>query len=220
MLALKDQAKSVEKGIPQALALQYAPFGEVAELRSQLLTAAFDRAFLVEPWPRTRAEFEKRREEGRNRVTLIAQEMGRLVGAILTEFFALQRKIATLAKPFPEVARDLTEWQGRLLQKGFLAQTPFERLQHFPRYLKAAAVRIDKLRADPARDAQRLAELRPLEQRHQRRLAELKGQADARLEDFRWQLEELRISLFAQELRTPQPVSAKRLEKAWQQLAG
>jgi ATP-dependent helicase HrpA len=81
-------------------------------------------------------------------------------------------------------------------------------------------MRLDKLRADPARDARALAELRPLEQRFQRRLAELKGQADVRLDEFRWLLEELRISLFAQELRTPQPVSVKRLDKVWAQLAG
>ena len=81
-------------------------------------------------------------------------------------------------------------------------------------------MRLDKLRSDPARDAQRLSELRPLEQRHLRLLAERKGSADARLEEFRWLLEELRVSLFAQELRTPQPVSVKRLERAWAQLVG
>jgi len=81
-------------------------------------------------------------------------------------------------------------------------------------------MRLDKLRADPARDAQRLAELRPVEQRFLRVLAERKGVPDPRLEEFRWLLEELRVSLFAQELRTPQPVSLKRLEKAWSQLSG
>ena len=91
---------------------------------------------------------------------------------------------------------------------------------YLPRYLKAVTLRLDKLRADPQRDAQRLAELRPLEQRYTRQLAERRGAADARLDEFRWLLEELRVSLFAQELRTPQPVSVKRLEKAWSQLAG
>ncbi len=90
---------------------------------------------------------------------------------------------------------------------------------HLPRYLKAIALRLDKAKADPARDAARMAELRPLEQRYLRRLAELKGAADARLDAYRWLLEELRVSLFAQELRTPQPVSVKRLDKAWQQLS-
>ena len=79
-------------------------------------------------------------------------------------------------------------------------------------------MRLDKHRADPARDAAKLAELKPLEQRYLRLLAERKGQADSRLAEFRWLLEELRVSFFAQELRTPQPVSVKRLEKVWAQL--
>jgi ATP-dependent helicase HrpA len=118
------------------------------------------------------------------------------------------------------VADDVAAQLQRLVPKRFLAQTPWAALQHFPRYLKGVVMRLDKLRTDAARDTQRLAELRPLEQRWQRRLAELKGQADARLDEFRWMLEELRISLFAQELRTPQPVSVKRLEKVWSQLTG
>ena len=79
-------------------------------------------------------------------------------------------------------------------------------------------LRLDKWRADPARDAQRLAELRPLETRYTRRLADLMGPDDNRLTEYRWLLEELRVSLFAQELRTPQPVSVKRLDKVWAQL--
>jgi len=88
-------------------------------------------------------------------------------------------------------------------------------LQHLPRYLKAITLRLDKLRGDPARDAQRLAELRPQEQRYWRLVAERKGAMDERMQEFRWLLEELRVSFFAQELRTPQPVSIKRLDKAW-----
>jgi ATP-dependent helicase HrpA len=79
-------------------------------------------------------------------------------------------------------------------------------------------LRLDKIRADPARDATRLAELKPQEQRYWRLVAERKGAADARLLELRWLLEELRVSFFAQELRTPQPVSVKRLEKLWTQL--
>jgi ATP-dependent helicase HrpA len=79
-------------------------------------------------------------------------------------------------------------------------------------------LRLDKQRGDPARDAARLAELRPLEQRWQRKTAELRGAAHARMDEYRWLLEELRVSFFAQELRTPQPVSVKRLDKAWSQI--
>lgn len=85
-------------------------------------------------------------------------------------------------------------------------------------YCRDATLRLEMYRADPARDATRLAELRAQEQRYWRLVAERKGVMDDRLEEFRWLLEELRVSFFAQELRTPQPVSVKRLEKAWAQL--
>ena len=78
-------------------------------------------------------------------------------------------------------------------------------------------LRLDKLRA-ALRATARLAEQRPLERRYLRRLAELKGAPYQRPAEYRWLMEELRVSLFAQELRTPQPVSAKRLDKAWAQM--
>jgi ATP-dependent helicase HrpA len=101
-----------------------------------------------------------------------------------------------------------------------LQTAPWPRLQHLARYLKAITLRLEKYRADPARDAARLAELRPQEQRYWRLVAERKGAVDDRMQEFRWLLEELRVSFFAQELRTPQPVSVKRLDKAWAQEYG
>ena len=88
----------------------------------------------------------------------------------------------------------------------------------FARYLKTITARLDKYRADPARDATKLAELRPSEQNYWRLVAERKGAVDDRMMEFRWLLEELRVSFFAQELRTPQPVSVKRLDKLWVQI--
>jgi len=138
---------------------------------------------------------------------------------VLTDYATALRKLKD-SRPPKEVADDVAAQLQRLLPKRFVASTPYPQLQHLPRYLKAVTLRLDKLRADPARDAQRLAELRPLEQRWLRRLGELKGAADLRMNEYRWLLEELRVSYFAQELRTPQPVSAKRLDKAWAQLSG
>jgi ATP-dependent helicase HrpA len=136
---------------------------------------------------------------------------------VLVEYAAAVRKLKD-AKPPKEVADDIQAQLQRLMPKRFVGAVPYAQLQHYPRYLKAIVLRLDKLRGDPARDAQRLAELRPLEQRYVRRLSDLKGAADARLDEYRWLLEELRVSFFAQELRTPQPVSVKRLDKAWGQL--
>ncbi|MFZ5568562.1 MAG: ATP-dependent RNA helicase HrpA [Pseudomonadota bacterium] len=218
-LQIKDALKYLEKNIPdlQKMAVAYMPLGTMEELRAQILDVALERAFLLDPLPAHEFDFKKRLEEGRGRLTLIANEVARLAGVILTEYAAAARKIKD-TKNAPEATADCTQQLQRLCPKRFLAQTPWPQLQHYARYLKAITLRLDKYRADPARDAARLAELRPQEQRYWRLVAERKGVMDERLQEFRWLLEELRVSFFAQELRTPQPVSVKRLDKAWAQL--
>jgi ATP-dependent helicase HrpA len=219
-LQLREPLKFLEKNIPdlQKMAAAYLSLGTLEELREQIIEVALDRAFLAEPLPVDAAGFKARLDEGRARLNLIAAEVARLAGSVLAELAAAQRKLKD-AKPPREVAEDIGAQLQRLCPKRFIAQTEWTALQQFQRYLKAIVLRLDKLRADPARDAARLAELRPLEQRWLRRVAELRGAPHARLDEYRWLLEELRVSLFAQELRTPQPVSAKRLDKAWQQIA-
>src|SRR6185312_12066220 len=152
-----------------------------------------------------------------------AQEIQRLAATIQAENAQVQKRLAALQKAFPQPVEEVKQQCARLIAAGFLARTPWERLQHLPRYLKAAALRLDKLRADPRRDAERAAQIAPLEQawcRDWAARAKLGGTegAGAELEQFGWLLEELRVSLFAQELKTPVPVSAKRLAKFWQTL--
>jgi ATP-dependent helicase HrpA len=204
-LQLREPLRLLERGLAdvQRLAAAYLALGTFEELRAQIVEVALERAFFAEPLPHD----------------LIAQEVARQAGAVLGEFAAATRKLKD-SRPPKEVHDDISAQLGRLVGRRFLADTPWTALQHLPRYLKAVTMRLDKLRGDPARDAARLAELRPLEQRWLRRLAELKGAQDTRLEEYRWLLEELRVSFFAQELRTPQPVSAKRLDKFWMQLSG
>ncbi|WP_430623254.1 ATP-dependent RNA helicase HrpA [Brachymonas denitrificans] len=218
-LQVKDALKYLEKNLPdfQKMAAAYMPLGTAEELRQQILDVAMDRAFLGDSLPTDAEAFAKRVDEGRGRLSLIAQEVARQAGVVLTEFAVASRKIKD-TKIQPDAVADATQQLQRLCGKRFLAETPWPQLQHLPRYLKAITLRLDKLRADPARDAQKMAEHKPLEQRYWRLVAERKGQLDARMQEFRWLLEELRVSFFAQELRTPQPVSVKRLEKAWQQL--
>ncbi|MDB5915177.1 MAG: hprA [Ramlibacter sp.] len=218
-LQLRDALKYLEKNIPelQKMAVAFMPLGTMEELREQIIEVALDRAFLLDPLPADPAQFQRRLDEGRGRLTLIANEVARLAGTILVEYAAAVRKIKD-TKIVPEATADAAQQLQKLVPRRFLAATPWSRLQHLPRYLKAIVLRLDKLRADPARDASRLAELKPQETRFWRLLAERKGVMDERMEDLRWLLEELRVSFFAQELRTPQPVSVKRLEKVWSQL--
>ena len=228
-LQIKDALKYLEKNIPdlQKMAVAFmqvgrtgegaAGGGTIEELREQILAVALDRAFLLEPLPANEFDFKRRVEEGRGRLTLIATEVARLAATILTEYAVAARKIKD-TKNAPDTVADCAQQLQRLCPKRFLVQTPWPQLQHFARYLKAITLRLDKYRADPARDATRLTELRPQEQRYWRLVAERKGAVDARMQELRWLLEELRVSFFAQELRTPQPVSVKRLEKVWGQV--
>jgi ATP-dependent helicase HrpA len=218
-LQIRDALKYLEKNIPdlQKMAVAFMALGSAEELRAQIIDVALDRAFLLDPLPGDAAGFKQRIEEGRGRLTLIANEVARLAATILAEYATALRKIKD-TRQAPEATQDATQQLQRLVGKRFLAETPWLALQHYARYLKAVTLRLDKLRADPARDAQRLAELKPQEQRYWRLVAERKGAVDARMLEFRWLLEELRVSLFAQELRTPQPVSVKRLDKVWAQL--
>jgi len=219
-LQIKDALKYLEKNIPdlQKMAVAYMPLGGADELKAQIIDVALNRAFLLEPLPNDETGFKRRTDEGRGRLTLIANEVARLASGVLSEFALAQRKIKD-TKNAPDATADCTQQLQRLLPKNFLTTTPWPQLQHAARYLKAISLRLEKYRADPARDALRLAELKPLEQKYWRLVAERKGQTDARMLEFRWLLEELRVSFFAQELRTPQPVSVKRLEKAWAQLS-
>ncbi|NBS45961.1 MAG: ATP-dependent RNA helicase HrpA, partial [Betaproteobacteria bacterium] len=218
-LQIRDALKYLEKNIPemQKMSVAFMALGTADELRMQIIDLAIDRAFLLDPLPADEGAFKRRVEEGRGRLALIANEVARLALTILTEFAAASRKLKD-TRGQPEVQADITQQLQRLVPKRFLAVTPWASLQHLPRYLKAITLRLDKLRSDAARDAQRMSELRPQEQRYWRLVAERKGATDERMQEFRWLLEELRVSFFAQELRTPQPVSIKRLDKVWAQL--
>ncbi len=218
-LQLKEPLKFLEKNIPdlQRMSVLFMGLGTAEELRDQIIGVALDRAFLADPLPTDQLAFKKRIDEGRSRLNLIAQEVARAAHAVLQELANASRKLKD-SRPPKDVGDDVAAQLQRLVPKRFALDTPWAQLQHLPRYLRAITARLDKLRADAARDAKLMSEVKPLEQRYTRRLAELKGVRDARLDDFRWQLEELRVSLFAQELRTPQPVSVKRLDKVWAQI--
>jgi ATP-dependent helicase HrpA len=217
-LNLKDQVRAVER-LPglRELALQYMSFGTEAELKARLVEATLGRCCLLEPLPTDADAFAKRCAEAKSRVSLVAQEFIRLTGQLLVEHVALQKRLSGL-KTFPEVVADLQGQLGALLPKDFLVAFEWDRLAHFPRYLKGASVRLDKLRNNPARDAQSMSEWKVLAQAWEReRLARRRaGVEDPALEEFRWLLEELRVGLYAQELRTPMPVSVKRLQKIWE----
>jgi ATP-dependent helicase HrpA len=217
-LSLREQVRAIER-LPgmRDLALAFIQFGTEAELKSQLVSATIARVCLVEPLPVDAAGFEQRCIQSRSRLSLVAQEFMRLVGQLLTEHASVVKRLGGL-KAHADVVTDIRDQLDALLPKAFLVSFPWERLTHFPRYLKAVSVRIDKLRNNPGRDSELMGQWQSLARPFEReRIARLKaGVADPELGAFRWLLEELRVGLFAQELKTPMPVSVKRLQKIWE----
>ena len=112
----------------------------------------------MEPWPANEKEFSARAKDAKARLNLVGQEIARLVGAVLAEYHALQKALPGF-RTHVQATQDIKQQLEWLLGKDWVAHTPYERLQHLPRYLKAINIRLEKLRANPSRDAQQLAQL-------------------------------------------------------------
>ncbi|SFA83477.1 ATP-dependent helicase HrpA [Collimonas sp. OK607] len=216
-LQLKEQLKFLEKNIPglQQMGMQFLALGSQEELRDQIIHAGLERACLQLPLPRTAAEFTQRKDEGKSRLGLLCNEIARLAALILGEYHGLPKRLQG-AKGHPQAVADIQAQMQSLVGKRFIADNDYANLTHFPRYLKAVNVRLEKLRADPSRDAKLMAEWAQVATPWQRAQKDRSGKTDPKQAEFRWLLEELRVSLFAQELRTPMPVSVKRLQKVWE----
>jgi ATP-dependent helicase HrpA len=220
-LSNKDTLKALQKQLPgiRELGLLFINVGSVEGLIDQILNIALERAFMTEQLPVNTEQFAERLQAGKPRLALIAQEISRHALNALQAHADLQKKISSAKAASPTAYTDIqTQMQGLIFSK-FVAEIPYSQLVHVPRYLKAIAMRIDKLRSNPSRDAQCQKDWESVARPWQKLIQGNKGSAayamaeDQALVDFRWQLEELRVALYAQELKTPTPMSLKRLEK-------
>jgi len=220
-LSNKDTLKALQKQLPgiRELGLLFINVGSVDGLVDQILNLAIERAFMAEPLPTNSEQFAERLQAGKPRLALIAQEISRHALNALQAHADLQKKMASAKAASPAAHADMQTQMQALIFPKFVAEIPYGQLVHLPRYLKAIAMRIDKLRSNPSRDAQCQKDWESVARPWQKLLQGGKGSAsyamteDQGLQDFRWQLEELRVALYAQELKTPTPMSLKRLEK-------
>ena len=220
-LSNKDTLKALQKQLPgiRELGLLFINIGSVDGLIEQILNLALERAFMSEPLPVNAEQFIERLQAGKPRLALIAQEISRHALNALQAHADLQKKMASAKASSATAYADMQTQIQALIFPHFVAQVPYGQLVHLPRYLKAVAMRIDKLRSNPSRDAQCQKDWESVARPWQKLLQGSKGSAsyamteDQALQDFRWQLEELRVALYAQELKTPTPMSLKRLEK-------
>jgi len=220
-LSNKDTLKALQKQLPgiRELGLLFINIGSIEGLIDQILNLALERAFMSEPLPINAEQFAERSQAGKPRLALIAQEIARHALNALQSYADLQKKVASAKAASPTAHADIqAQMQGLIFPK-FVAEIPYAQLVHLPRYLKAIAMRIDKLRSNPSRDAQCQKDWESVARPWQKLLQVNRSTTsyamaeDQVLMDFRWQLEELRVALYAQELKTPTPMSLKRLEK-------
>jgi ATP-dependent helicase HrpA len=217
-LSLQVQFQFLEKNLPNftRLALAYRHLGDADQFRDALIQAIADRACLGDDnLPRSQQEFDAQLSKARARLKPVADALLQTVAQVLDEYTQIQ---ARLKAPWPHVVKDVQDQLAHLVYAGFINATPWTQLQHLPRYLKGISLRLSKLPARLDHDQRHSSVLATLTstlrtRRDKHRKANVD---DPALETFRWQLEELRISLFAQELKTPQPVSLKRLQKLWE----
>lgn len=207
--------------LPRNVALYLKLLEYTADTLGREIGAAALRETFTEGQPvvRDAEAFAARLISGRPQLHAIHTARTRLVVAILHAADEVESLLKAATLPLP-TQEDLAEQLAWLVFPGFAETVPSAQLLHVPRYLEACRVRLQRAPSNPAGDQRKLAEFAP----HWQRYAQLTAQAElprhdrARLAEYRWLLEEFRVSLFAQELRTPVPVSAKRLDALWQQV--
>ncbi|WP_250314970.1 DUF3418 domain-containing protein [Neisseria sp. Marseille-Q6792] len=215
-LQLKEQVKDLNKGIQgftqAAMLLKHI---NADTLRDDLTQAVCDRAFIGEDeLPRNEKAFKEQIKRARSRLPAVKEALSRYLQETAAAYAELNGKLGK--HPLTHLLRLRLQ---TLLADGFATRTPWAQWPRLPIYLKAMTLRLEKYSGNPARDAAREADIQELEQMWQEKTDGLVKQGQSVSDDlaaFRWMIEELRVSLFAQELKTPYPVSVKRLLKEWE----
>ena len=217
-LQLKEQIKDLNKGIQgftqAAMLLKHI---NADTLRDDLTQTVCDRAFIGEDeLPRNEKTFKEQIKRARSRLPAVKEALSRYLQETAAAYAELGGKLGK--HPLTHLMRQRLQ---TLLAAGFATRTPWAQWPRLPIYLKAMTLRLEKYSGNPSRDAAREADIQELEQMWQEKTDSLVKQGQPVSDDlaaFRWMIEELRVSLFAQELKTPYPVSVKRLLKEWESL--
>ncbi|MGE0371308.1 MAG: ATP-dependent RNA helicase HrpA [Gammaproteobacteria bacterium] len=218
LLAMSAKVKYLKKEMPgrNRMCACYLPLGTCGDLQEQLIEAAVDRTFLHgRPLPRSDADFRALLAEAGPALVATFNDLCQLASEILDAYheirLALSQACPAAWRPALE---DMKEQLDKLVYSGFLRDTPPDWLRHYPRYLRAMRVRLDRLRDRPDKDAQGLAGIAPLWRKWLRQGGDGSEISVSGI-PLRWLLEELRVSLFAQELKTVVPVSVQRVQRLW-----
>jgi len=223
MLQNRDKLKYLQKNLPdiKTHCLHYVSLGKCEVLVDSILRAAVDAALFENAGlPRSAEQYEKQAQAARGILVESANRLTGIVGESLAGYHRINKQLKGAVQPqWLNSLADIREQLERLFVPNFVAITPREWLAQLPRYIQAVERRLEKLRGDPERDRRLLLEMQPIWQRYWARCDQAGGCEESELQRFRWLLEELRVSLFAQELKTVETVSVPRMEKQWKLLA-
>ncbi|MBK1720401.1 ATP-dependent RNA helicase HrpA [Thiocystis violacea] len=239
MLHLGTELRRLRKELPNLdrMRLQYAkapqpearaptpatPAGaKSSDLADELIALILDLTFVEDSPPiRAQADFERRLAERKGRLPGTASAVCALIDAILSSYQGLRKRLANITQVnwMPSVL-DIRAQLDALVFRGFARQIPYAHLKDYPRYLRGIEQRLERLAHAPDRDRQWMTEMAGIQSRWRERdaAARAAGRRDPRLDEIRWLIEELRISLFAQQVGTAGPVSVKRIQARWKEL--
>ena len=232
LLRLRTRQQSAELlkqfiGQQRAWGLKLPPFLAGKDVAEAFVFAVYCQNFLLrDSIPRDRDAFEQRLISGKAGLFDAASQLTSVLDKVVAHHFELIRQLKLPAYQDSHVSADVGSQLAQLLADQFLYCVPFYWLREYPRYLQAIAYRLERARGQLERDNQLSAEI----QNHWQKLLGLvqkdSGSLNAFVEDrdtlsqIRWMIEEFRVSLFAQQLRTRIPASAKRLDRLWESTVG
>ncbi|MDH5611678.1 MAG: ATP-dependent RNA helicase HrpA [Gammaproteobacteria bacterium] len=216
--ALPQQIKHLKNNIPhiQTLCLKYTDFGRCDELKQDILHVVIEQCCMQKPI-HSQSDFEIALESGRSELMKAATEWCQLLTNILDQYKDLKKALKNPPLSLLDIVSDIQNQLSYLFPAHFLTCIDKQWLKHYPRYLTAINKRMEKARGDASRDRQPRLHIADLWEAYLKRHNTLEKQhlVSAQLEHYRWMLEEYRVSLFAQELKTQFPVSEKRLKTYW-----
>ena len=224
LLETPSPARAITRNLDNAarLAMSRTPHGALDKLLDDCITASVDALMTAAGGPAwDEASYAKLRAVTRAKLESTTVRVLDAVRAVLTVWHRVQARITDLTAPvLAEGRRDITRQVNALIRPGFVTVAGTARLGDLARYLQAVELRIDKLRADPTRDAQWTAEVRVVADEYAAELAALPAgvEPSPELQEIRWMIEELRVALYAHPMRTRYPVSVKRIQKALDEL--
>ncbi len=220
--SLSEQVKHLKRSIPgiQNLCLKYKDFGGCDDLKRDIINNTIDDVFLYDSIA-TEDEFNARLDKGKSNLYDKAERWSQLITKILDEYRQIKKLVKNATMLQLDTVSDIQTQLNFLFSDNFITTIDAEWLQQYPRYLMAINKRFEKSKTNATRDRQLRLDFSRLWDDYVKRQATIEKQhiESEQLDHYRWMLEEYRVSLFAQEIKTKFPVSEKRLKKYWNDLS-